>query len=75
MATLMEEDVDSESGSQNGLRGADVQDPSLHEKEGSIWRHRRRQRPQGKRKAASIRSRTTVPITTLYGLTYNGREL
>ena len=37
MATHMEEDVYSESGLQNGLRGADVRDPSLHEKEGSIY--------------------------------------
>ena len=29
MVTLMEEDVESELGSQNGLRGVDVQDPSL----------------------------------------------
>ena len=34
MTTLMEEDVDSESGSQNGLQGLDVEDPS-HEKEGT----------------------------------------
>ena len=54
MATLMEEDVDSESGSQNGLRGVDVQDPSLTMKE--LWRHGRDQGPQGKRKAAEIRA-------------------
>ena len=35
MATLMEEDVDSESGSQNGLRGLHVEDP-FHEKEGTM---------------------------------------
>ena len=31
----MKEDVDTESGSQNLLRGEDVEDPS-HEKEGNI---------------------------------------
>ena len=34
MATVME-DVDGESGSQNGLRGVDVEDPA-HEKEGTM---------------------------------------
>ena len=34
MATLME-DVDSESGSQNGLQGVDIDD-SAHEKEGTM---------------------------------------
>ena len=34
MATLME-DVDSESGSQTGLRGVDEEDPA-HEKEGTM---------------------------------------
>ena len=35
MARLTEEDVDSESGSQNRLRGVHVEDPSLRKKE--IW--------------------------------------
>ena len=34
MVMLME-DVDSESGSQNGLQGVDVEDPA-HEKEGTM---------------------------------------
>ena len=34
LATLME-DVDSESGSQNGLQGIDIDDP-VHEKEGTM---------------------------------------
>ena len=29
MVTLMEEDVESEFGTQNGLRGVDIQDPFL----------------------------------------------
>ena len=36
MVTLMEEDVESELGSQNGLRCVDVQDPSLRMNEGAM---------------------------------------
>ena len=34
MATLMEDDMDSESMSQNGLRGVNVEDPSLRKNYG-----------------------------------------
>ena len=52
MATTMEDDVDSESGSQNGLRGVGVamSIPPVRKKE--LWRHGRDQGPQGKRTVA-----------------------
>ena len=43
MATLVEEDLDSESGSQNGLRGIDVEDPPLRKKQ--LWPQGRDQGP------------------------------
>ena len=55
MATLMKEDVDSESGSQNRLRGVGVEDPS-HENEGTIWRHGKDQGPQGAHIVADVRA-------------------
>ena len=54
MATLTEEDVDSESGSQNGLRGVDVQDPSLRIKE--LWRHGRNPRGSAKQRIFAPRT-------------------
>ena len=76
MATLMEEDVDSESGSQNGLRGVDdhVKGPSREKEETMVTRERTA--TQGKRIVADARA-TNKPfvqqLTT--GLTYYGREL
>ena len=74
MATLMEEDVDSESGSENGLRGGDEQDPSLRMKE--LWRHGRDQGLHAGAAQSSGYSRLeqTVSTTTVYGLTYYCRE-
>ena len=74
MATLMEEDVDSESGSQNGLQGVHVQDPSLRMKE--LWRHGRDQGPHAGAAQSSGYSRheQTVSITTVYGWTFYDRE-
>ena len=47
MATLIEKDRDSESESQNGLRGVDVKGQILssHEKEGAMSKRDRRARP------------------------------
>ena len=74
MATPMEEDVDSESRSQNVLRGVDVQDPSLRMTE--LWRHGKDQGPHAgaAQNSGYSRHEQTVFITTVYGLTYYGRE-
>ena len=48
MAKRME-DVDSESGSQNGLRGVDVEDPA-HEKKGTMVTLKRPGTPWGSAK-------------------------
>ena len=55
MATHMEEDVDSESWSQNGLRGVGVEDPS-HEKKGTMAT---RERPGTQRKCIVADVRAT----------------
>ena len=75
MATLVEEDVDRESGSQNGLRRVDVQDPSLHEKEGTMATRERPGTPGEAQSSGYSRHEQTVSITTVYRLTYYGREL
>ena len=49
------EDVDNESGSQNGLQGIDVDNPA-HEEEGTIWRPWRDQGSRGKLIVADVRT-------------------
>ena len=75
MATLMEEDVASESGSQNGLRGVDLKDPPMRKKE--LRRHRRARpgTPGEAHSSGYLRHERTALITTVYGLMYYGREL
>ena len=73
MVTLMEKDVNSQLGSQNGLPGVDVEDPSLKKKELRRW-----ERPGTPGEAHSSGyswHKQTVSITTVYGLTYYGRDL
>ena len=67
MATHMEEDVDSESGLQNGLRGVDVVDPS-HEKEGTMAIRERPGTPGEAHSSGYSRHEQTVFTTTVYGL-------
>ena len=67
MATLMEEDVHSESGSQNGLRGLDVEDPS-HEKEGTMATRERPGTPGEAHSSRCSSHEQTISITTVYGV-------
>ena len=61
MATLME-DVDSESGSQNGLQGVNVEDPA-HEKEGAMAMQKRPGTPREAHSTRCLYQKQTVSIT------------
>ena len=63
MATLME-DVDSESGSQNGLQGVNIEDLA-HAKEGSMATRERPGTPREAHSSGCLYHNQTVSITTV----------
>ena len=67
MATLMGEDVDSESDSQNGLRGVGVEDPS-HEKKRTMATGERPGIPGESHSSRCSSHERTIFITTDYGV-------
>ena len=67
LATLMEEDMDSDSGSHNGLRGVGVEDPS-HEKEGPMATRERPGTPGEEHSSRGSSHKQAISITTVYGV-------
>ena len=63
MATLME-DVDSESGSQNGLQGINIDDPA-HEKKGNMVTLERPGTPGEEHSNGCLYHKQTVSITVI----------
>ena len=75
MAAHVEEDVDSESWPQNGMRGVDIKNPS-HEKKGTIATQERTGTIGEAHSSGYSSQEQTVFYTTVgYGLTNYVREL